>query len=221
MSIEKGAKWWNNGESNRRSVDCPGEGWSSGRLYFKRISPSEETRKKMSVSLKGKLSWNKGLKNPYSEETIAKMSESAKARAARGILPDNTGRVSWNKGLTADTDERVMKYANAQRGQVREGNYLSGANNPNWNDEYTQTAFDKYAYKVRRLTEATYEKNKDTINPNGHPRARAGVEGGYQLDHIVSVKHGFDNGIPPEEIASIENLQMLTWEDNRAKGYNE
>lgn len=37
-----------------------------------------ETRKRSSMSLKGKPAWNKGLKNPYSEETLEKMSVSAK-----------------------------------------------------------------------------------------------------------------------------------------------
>ncbi|QOQ37538.1 putative head morphogenesis protein [Escherichia phage vB_EcoM_WL-3] len=44
-----------------------------------------------------------------------------------------------------------------------------------------------------------------------------GVEGAYQLDHKVSIKYGFDNLIPPEIIASVKNLEIITWESNREK----
>ena len=45
-----------------------------------------------------------------------------------------------------------------------------------------------------------------------------GVEGGWQLDHIISIKYGFENNIDPVIISSIENLQMLPWLDNVKKG---
>lgn len=78
--------------------------------------------------------------------------------------------------------------------------------------------YKKYRYKVGRLTEETYEKNKDEINPHGHVRTLAGVEDGYHLDHIISCKYGFDNDISPEELAKKSNLQMLPWRDNIVKG---
>ena len=31
----KNTKWWNNGQTNKRSVECPGEEWKSGRLPLK------------------------------------------------------------------------------------------------------------------------------------------------------------------------------------------
>ena len=31
----KDLHWWNNGISNKRSRECPGEGWTRGRLLFK------------------------------------------------------------------------------------------------------------------------------------------------------------------------------------------
>ena len=41
---------------------------------------SKETSQKISQALKGKRTWNSGLKNPYTEATIQKMSNSAKQR---------------------------------------------------------------------------------------------------------------------------------------------
>jgi hypothetical protein len=36
----------------------------------------------------------------------------------------------------------------------------------------------------------------------------------YHIDHKISVKWGFENNIPEEHIAHIDNLQMLWWEEN-------
>jgi hypothetical protein len=44
------------------------------------------------------------------------------------------------------------------------------------------------------------------------------VDGGYQLDHIVPLRYGFDNGITPEEISSLNNLRLLPWKQNLTKG---
>lgn len=160
--------------------------------------------------------WNKGRKG-VSEETRRKMSESAKLRVAKGILPDNTGKEPWNKGLTVDTDHRVGAYVEKQRGQLREGNYVSGEDHPNWCNKKTEYA--QYCYAVHRLSESTYTKYKHIINPNDYKRTKAGIDGGYQLDHIVPIHYGFTNNIAPEELAKLENLQMLPWELNRNKGH--
>lgn len=80
------------------------------------------------------------------------------------------------------------------------------------------SAYRRYANKVHSLSNKLYESNKELINPNNHPRTICGVEGGYQLDHVVSVRYGFDNNIPPEEMSTIDNLQMLPWKDNLKKG---
>ena len=76
----------------------------------------------------------------------------------------------------------------------------------------------RFRNRVSRLTEQVYENNVDKINPNGYKRTLAGVEGGYHLDHIVSVRYAFDNNIPIEEICKVENLQMLPWKENITKG---
>lgn len=58
---------------------------------------SDERREANSKALTGRV---------YSEDTIKKMSDAAK------------GRIAWNKSLSKDTDPRVAKYANAQRGKT-------------------------------------------------------------------------------------------------------
>ena len=78
--------------------------------------------------------------------------------------------------------------------------------------------YKRYSGRVHRLTKKIYESHKSEINPNNYPRGLAGREGVYHLDHIISIRYGFDNNIPPEEIAKLENLQMLPWKDNISKG---
>jgi len=39
----------------------------------------------------------------------------------------------------------------------------------------------------------------------------------YHLDHIVPISYGRDNNIPPELIASIENLRFIPSQDNMSK----
>ena len=33
--VRKGKLWWNNGVRNKKARECPGEGWTRGRLRFK------------------------------------------------------------------------------------------------------------------------------------------------------------------------------------------
>lgn len=41
----KGAKWWNNGTTNKMSKECPGDGWVPGRIHFERGSGSSHKGK--------------------------------------------------------------------------------------------------------------------------------------------------------------------------------
>lgn len=83
----------------------------------------------------------------------------------------------------------------------------------------TTPAYRKYASLVHRLSKKTYEKYKHIINPNNYPRTVCGVEGGWQLDHIISIKEGYNNGLSPEKLASVDNLRMLPWKENLMRNY--
>lgn len=54
---------------------------------------------------------------------------------------------------------------------------------------------------------------------NFEKRGINGEEGAYTLDHITSLRKGFNNNIPPEIIGGFNNLQMLPWEENITKGW--
>lgn len=69
--------------------------------------------------------------------------------------------------------------------------------------------YRSYYYEVWRLT----EQNDLSILKNNEKRSYRG----YHLDHIFPIRKGFDNSVPPAEIARIENLQFLWWKDNIVK----
>lgn len=93
---------------------------------------------------------------------------------------------------------------------------MRGSNHPRWNPNKPE--FLEYSRKVRWLSEKTYETHKHLINPHNYPRTLCGVEGGYQLDHKVSIKEGFMRNLSVDVLADVSNLQLLSWKDNRSKG---
>lgn len=95
-------------------------------------------------------------------------------------------------------------------------NYMLGEKHPRWNPNKSE--MEKYARDVHRLT----KKNKHiwSLWENADKIGLCGKEGVYQLDHKISIKYGFLNMIPPSILANIENLQIITWEENRKKAHS-
>lgn len=87
----------------------------------------------------------------------------------------------------------------------------SGNNHPRWNPRKSE--FKTYLSKVTSIT----KRNDLTILENFNRRGMAGVDGAYHLDHIFSIKHGFENRISPMIIGNKNNIRMLTWENNYNK----
>ena len=86
-------------------------------------------------------------------------------------------------------------------------------------DEYVEKYPHKKQYQseVRRLTYQQPLNELANFELWVSSKGLCGIEGAYQLDHIVSIDEGYATGISPEQIADISNLQIIPWEENRAK----
>lgn len=146
-----------------------------------------------------------------------------------GLKPRTRGGAFFggnNKKFTISYEElHSLVLSGMTRQEIADHYGMSRSNTSKWlkhhnikrQDWKKTTEWQKYARRVRFLTESTYAKYKDTINPNGYPRTLCGVEGGYQLDHIISVRECFDSGVSVEHCSDVSNLQMVTWERNLQK----
>lgn len=127
-------------------------------------------------------------------------------------------QTEYSKTVKANFAVKFRKWISTPAGQLHVERStkrlprLIGKNHPNYNPNLAE--YQRYKSLVRAETNrhdisilANYDK----------PRGLCGVKGGYQLDHIIPIKYGFDNGIDPSIIGSIENLQFISWEENRKK----
>lgn len=75
-------------------------------------------------------------------------------------------------------------------------------------DEYKQR-LKQYRSEVQKYTRKQPLFQLENYEKRG--------KGSFHLDHIVSIKYGFDNGIEPELIGNIANLRYLYWNENISK----
>lgn len=151
---------------------------------------NEQHKKNIGKSHTGKIT---------SLETIEKIRKSnIQTKQNQLIIPWNKGitgvQVAWNKGLKKQEPIEVLL-----------------RNDPIYSD------FKKYRNRVAVRTKKIYEEFKEEINPTNLPIGKCGIDGAYQIDHIISVREGFEKGLSVESISSKENLQMLPWLENIQK----
>ena len=85
-----------------------------------------------------------------------------------------------------------------------------------WEDYTTNIkTYKQYKANVTRITNQQPIQQLENFNKRGVN----GQTGAYTLDHIISIKKGFIENTPPEQIGHINNLQMLPWEENITKGW--
>lgn len=114
-----------------------------------------------------------------------------------------------NVGKSPLIQERIIN--------TRKQNYLKRINKFGFDTiEHHKACFALYYYLVKQYT---IKQDLSCLENFNKPRTMSGVDGGYQLDHIISVKYGFENGILPNVIGDVSNLQMLPWKDNRTKWF--
>lgn len=149
-------------------------------------------------------------------------------KISKGLTEFRKTNPPWNTGLTKETSDTVALIAKKRTGKLHTEEVkrlIAKTSKDRWDSGFysnifnTPPEFFKYQSKVHKLTRLVshlvdgYDKNK---------QGRAGVNGAYQIDHIVTIKYGFENGISPEEIAKLSNLRFITWEENlkrRSRNY--
>lgn len=89
--------------------------------------------------------------------------------------------------------------------------YIKSANTRS--RDRSKTSLDGYGAQVKRYTSRSYKDHLDLINPLGLLRAK----GSYELDHIFSIREGYENKVPPEVIGHYTNLRMLASSENGSK----
>lgn len=96
---------------------------------------------------------------------------------------------------------------------IKNAKERTGEKHPRWNPN--KSDFQIYKSEVYKETRKWDDYLIDGFkDANGNIGLSGDV---YQLDHIVSVKYGFNNNIPPEVIGHICNLKYIKRKDNRKK----
>jgi 5-methylcytosine-specific restriction endonuclease McrA len=129
------------------------------------------------------------------------------------VIPSrNDKRITCSRNCMRRDPVYKEKLKNVDRSYMKTENYKLATRNPD------RPEYKRYQYEVQKITEENYIKYIDKINPFGYTRTLCGVENGWQLDHKIPIRYGFDNDIEPNIIAAVENLQMLPWVENVKKG---
>ena len=140
------------------------------------------------------------LKNKYG--WLNKLTDVEKHAWVENVLT-KTGMHAWWKSVGKEEKEQTIKQRNATKLGITPEEYENRYSNV---DE-----FENYRWIVWNLTERTYKEYKHLIDPEDK-RSPA-----YHLDHKFSVIRGFQTQVPPEIIASVYNLEILTAIENSTK----
>jgi hypothetical protein len=124
----------------------------------------------------------------------------------------NKGKVNNPKGSNGKLKGKRLK--KSHRDNIRAGLVKSHYNISLHEWEALQDKKELYYREVWRIT----NQQPLELLENYDKRGNAGQYDAYQLDHIYPISKGFINGISPDVIGNINNLQMLYWLDNRKKG---
>lgn len=83
-------------------------------------------------------------------------------------------------------------------------------------DEYMADLDKKKKYR-RAVTIITRQQDISSLPNSDKLRGLCGVDGAYQLDHIISVDEGYKQQIAADQIGHINNLQIIPWKQNLLK----
>lgn len=199
---------------NKKGLPCCTKNGPSCPFVKNKIgAASGKTRRENPVrrTLEQKANQSLVIKKQHSDGKRNRPETIEKIRAGNIRTKQQQNIVPWNKGLTKE-DPRVASYANAQTGVTRSKRIKKiESDDPIYNN------IRQYRNRIAVRTKQTYESYKHIINPNNYTLGKAGIDGAYQIDHIMSVREGFIYSIPVELMSSVENLKVVPWQENLSK----
>ena len=146
--------------------------WNAGKKL------SDEHKKKISESLRGRIGWSQGL-TKETDERVRRSSESHK------------GQVSWNKGLTKETDIRIKKIGEkVSKAQVGIIPWNKGKKRPSFSDEWKRNMGK--AHKGKKHSEESklkMSKNNAMKNPKVREKIRKVMLNGGAIKALCGVKN--------------------------------
>ena len=191
--------------------------WYNAKKRNSKCKSCQSEQNSKIVHKKMELGWKPHLRNklneinkpfhrfcPSCDTKIYHISEKSRDNGIRGKkLCISCATIKYGKTFINNITEEHIKQMRATK-----------AGFSSW-DEYVEKYPKKQFYK-REVWKYTYRNDLTTL-PNFDKRGRNGVVGAYQIDHVVSINDGWEKGIPADEIGKMENLRMITWEENRKK----
>lgn len=91
-----------------------------------------------------------------------------------------------------------------------------GDKNPNWKGG----KFKDYSLFAKKVHYLSSKQPLYILENSDKPRGRCGVQGAYQLDHIVPISVAYAQGWSVEKTSAINNLRFIPWEENLSKSNN-
>ncbi len=180
--------------------------------------PDKETIKKIKESLTGKKYPNRASNSRIGKEKVAfricpackneigYCSQRALAAAQkRNSICNSCSAIvykkTWNDIIT---EKHIQKMAATKAGYDTFEEYILDL--PNKKDYYRQVR------KITRKQDLSLLENHDKLI------GLCGVINAYQVDHIIPVSIGYNEGIDPNIMGDISNLRIIPWQDNLFKG---
>jgi hypothetical protein len=137
------------------------------------------------------------------------LNEDIRSRAAAGMRAAHANDPSISQQSVLTKREKYGK----ELAQIADKCRTTQIANGRWVDPARKTEWDRYKFRVKYLTSKNYKTFKELINPENLPIGRCQ----YQVDHIYSIRHGFENNVDPTVIANINNLRIMWHTANKSK----
>jgi len=178
---------------------------------------SPESKAKISESLRGKKhptrksNTKKGKLQPFSRKCPScfrdvfytskwSVTRANKNKSVCNSCSAKNYKKSWTYVIK---EEHIKKMAANKAGYSSYESYITDLDNRK-----------KYYREVRKIT---HKQDISILENYNKLRGVCGIPDAYQLDHIIPISVGYEQGIPPDVIGDILNLQIIPWKDNLLK----